>query len=260
MDSRAAQIERILAWLYRDELRHSRVIWRLEYDARLDPPWPYRGLWWDPAGALLLDLRGHPRLDGEGPPWFQAAAQDPAALELLAALWLPREALVLANTDLRPAFAALGEVTVDSTLDVYVCPPGALGDAALPYAPTRLTTRHRALVAAADWRPEDLAAESDEAREGVRWAIIRDEHLVSRLLVQPVCRHFAELSDVHTAPDRRRRGYAASLVHGVVRRLHEKGLSATYSVHPDNTPSVALAQRCGFAPGFAWQRWRVARG
>lgn len=258
-DHQTALVAPLLAWLYRDELRHSRLIWRLEADARLDPAWPYEGLYFDPAGAALVDLRGHPKL-GADPPWFQADATDPAALELLCAVRLPELSEVLVSTELVPVLAAVGATTSTGVLDVYVCAPDELGEAALPYQPLRLTTRHRALVAAEDWRPDDLAKEVDEAAGGVRWAILRDGRIASRLLVQRVSEHLAEVADVCTRRELRRRGYGAAVVQQVVRRLHERGLTATYSVHPSNRPSIRLAESVGFHLAFRWERIRVRRG
>jgi GNAT superfamily N-acetyltransferase len=258
---RAEQVEALLASLYRDEVRHSRLIWRLEADRRYD--WPYPGLWHDPAGATLIDLTGHPRLDG-GPspdriPWFQAGAEDGEALELLLGVRLPPLCEVLLDQRFHDRLARLGDVHSAGALEVHACAPGQLGEAALPLDPTRLTPRQRALVAEDDWRPDDLAEECDETRDGVRWAIVRDGHIVSRLLVQTVSRHVRELADVQTRADRRRRGYGAGLVQAVTRRLHERGLTVTYSVHPDNAPSRALAQAVGFRPVFTWERYALIR-
>ena len=251
-------VERLLAWLYRDELRHSRLIWRLESDLRRDPPWTPDGLWLDPAGAALVDLSDHPTLGG-GRPWFQAAADDGAALELLAALRLPEECEILLDQAFRPVIECLGAVESAGALEVWACAPGELGEAALPFEPTRLTIRHRALAAADDWRADDLDEECDESRGGVRWAIIREDRLAARLLVQPVSAHVAEIADLHVAEDRRRRGYGAGLVQAVVRRLHERGLTVTYSVHPSNAASRAVAAAVGFTPRFTWERYVVRR-
>lgn len=247
-------------WLYRDELAHSRLLWRLENDARRDDPWPYPHLWHDPAGAVLVDLNDHPLLgDDADLPWYQADADDPAALELLLALWLPPRCAVLLDQRFADVLARLGRLEPDRTLDVYHCPVGQLGEAALPCEPVRLTQRHRSLVAEDDWRPDDLAEECDETRGGVRYALIRGGHLATRLLLQPVSDGLVEIADLHTRPDRRRRGYAASLVQQVVRRAHEKGLGVTYSVHPSNLPSVQLAQQVGFRYAFTWERYRLTR-
>ncbi|MCC7492102.1 MAG: GNAT family N-acetyltransferase [Fimbriimonadaceae bacterium] len=257
--SAAAAVAAALAWALDDPLPRSRLLWRLTADGRLEPPWPYAAAWWDPAGAVLLDLTGHPSFGASDPPWLQLDGADLAAAELLAAVRLPAHCEVLLPTTLGPAVAALGQTSVVSRLEVLVCPPGALGDAALPYPVTRLTPRHRALVAADDWRPEDLAAETDEERAGTRWAILRHGQLVSGLLVQRIGARLAELADVHTRPEYRRRGYGAALVQGVVRRLHERGITATYSVHPDNLPSRALAAAIGFQPLLCWERRRLDR-
>ena len=258
-DELAATIGRVQAWLAHDELRHSRLIWRLEADSRLDPPWPYEAVHHDPAGAVLVDLRRHPRLGGVDPPWFQVDATDAAALELLAAVWLPPSCEVLCPHELLPCLAPLGTLATSGQLDVYACAPGELGEAALPYEPVRLTSRHRALVEDDHWRSDDLAAEQDEDREGVRWGLLRDDKLVAGLLVQRVSRQLVEVADVHTRPEYRRRGLGAALVQHVVRRLHERGLTATYSVHPTNEPSIALARAVGFRPALAWSRVRLTR-
>lgn len=256
-----SRVEALLAWLYRDELRHSRLIWRLEADRRLDPPWPYAGLWHDPAGAAMVDLRAHPTLgDPEhGLPWYQVAGDDPIAVELQLATWLPPTCEILADLDLLPILERLGHVASSGRLQVRACAPGELTGTAAPCRPTRLSLRHRALVAENDWRPDDLADETDEARGGVRWAIIEGGHLLARLVVQPVSEHVVEVADVHTRPDVRRRGHAAALIAHVVRRLHERGFTVTYSVHPSNLPSIRLAASLGFTPRFTWERYLLER-
>lgn len=256
----AREVERVLEWLYGDELRHSRLIWRFEADRQLEPPWPYGGVWYDPAGAVVVDLGCHPTLGGTDPPWFHVDADDLDALELLCGVRLPMSSEVLCGTLHTAALRPLGRVSSTGVLEVYACRPGELGEAALPYEPTRLTTRHRRLVAEVGWRPEDLSDETDESRDGVRWAILRDDRIVSRLLVQRVSKNVCEIADVHTRPELRRRGYGAALVQAVVRRLHERGLTATYSVHPSNQPSRRLASRIGFRYQFTWERVRLERG
>ncbi|NUQ00240.1 MAG: GNAT family N-acetyltransferase [Armatimonadetes bacterium] len=258
-EERTSDVQRVLEWLYQDELRHSRLIWRLESDARLEPPWPFRHLYYDPAGAVLVDLHGHPKLGGADPDWFQVDATDPVALGLLCGVRLPQHSEILCHGDLLPVLQTLGATETVGMLEVHVCWPGELGPAALPCEPTRLTPRHRAQVAEDGWRPDDLAEELDEEQGGVRWAILRDNRIVSRLLVQRVSEHLAEVADVQTAADARRRGFGAALVQNVVRRLHERGLGVTYSVHPSNRPSLALAASVGFRFAFRWQRVRVTR-
>ncbi|MBI2297715.1 MAG: GNAT family N-acetyltransferase [Armatimonadetes bacterium] len=254
-----AKIERAMEWLYRDELRGSRLLWRLEADRRLDPPWPYADCWFDPAGAVLVDFRGHPELGRADPPWLHAEATDSAALELLCGVRLPMACEVLCHAEHVPLMASLGSVERTGVLDVYLCAPGEIGEAALPYEPVRLTHRHRAQVAEADWRLDDFDRETDE-EHGVRWAILRDGKIVCRLLVQRITRGFAELEDVFTRPHSRRRGYGAALVQQVVRRLHERGLAVTYSVHPSNEPSRRLAEAVGFSYAFTWERVKLVRG
>jgi len=251
---------RIRDWLYEDELLRSRMLWRLESDARLDPPWPYAGCWHDPAGAALIDLRGHPELGAQEPPWFYAEATDEAALELLCGVRLPMACEVLLNCTLQPVLERLGSITGAGVLEVWSCAPGELGDAALPYEPVRLDNHHRALVVDDLWRPDDFAKEQDETAGGVRWAIIRDNKLVSRLLCQPVSEHVVEIADLQTRTSHRRRGYGAALVQQVVRRMHERGLTVTYSVHPSNEPSRQLARGVGFSPLLTWERVRLVRG
>ena len=255
------RVEALLDWLYRDELRHSRLIWRLEADRRLDPPWPYEGLWYDRAGAAMIDLRAHPTLGDpdHGLPWYQIAGDDPVAMELLLAAWLPPTCEVLADTELLPILERLGHVGSSGRLQVRACAPGELLGGAAPCRPTRLTLRHRALVAENDWRPDDLADEIDESRGGVRWALLDGGHLLARLVVQPVSRQVVEVADVHTRPDQRRQGHAAALLTSVVRRLHERGLTVTYSVHPSNLPSIRLAASLGFTPRFSWERYLLER-
>lgn len=252
-------IDRMLAWAYAEELLQSRFLWRLEWDSRLPEPWPYAGAWFDPAGAALLDLSAHPYLGGGAEPWFQAGFDDLAGLELLLAVRLPERCQLMADTRAEPVLRALGQVELQAILEVHACPPGELGEAAIAYHPTRLTTRHRALCAEADWRPEDLPDEQDEESGGMRWALLRDGHIASRLLVQRVSRGVAELADVETARAYRRRGYGAALVQAMVRRLHERELTVTYSNHPDNAPSLALAAAVGFKPLMSWGRYRLRR-
>ena len=253
-EEQAAVVDRMLEWLYTDELRHSRMIWRIEADRRAADVLPYAGAWFDPAGAALIDLSGHPRTGSAARPWLQVAATDADALELLLGVRAPAACEVLVDCEYTPAVAALGSLTSAGELEVHTCPPGELGRAALPYDPTRLTLRHRAIVAEDGWRPEDLAAEQDEDQGGVRWAIIREGHLVARLLLQRITGNLVEISDVHTHPDFRRRGYGAALVQSMVRRLHERGLTASYSVHPSNHASLALAAAVGFQYAFRWER------
>lgn len=254
-----AEIERLLDWLHQAELAHSRLLWRLRQDARLDPPWPYAGLWHDPAGAVLIDLSHHPEFAAADPPWLQAEFTDPAALELLCGVRLPARCELLVDRAALPLLGSLGSVTTVAELDVLACPPGRMGEAAIAYQPVRLTARDRALCAAADWRPDDLADETDLDRGGVRYALLRDGQIASRLLVQKVCEQIAELADVATDPAYRRRGYAAALIQQVVRRLHERGWTVTYSTHPTNQASQALARGLGFSPMMRWGRYRVER-
>lgn len=254
-----ALLERIRSWLYESELARSRMLWRLESDLRLEPPWPYADAWFDPAGAALLDLRGHPELGELDPPWFYAEGSDPAALELLCGVRLPPSCEVLLNCALQPVLEKLGTLTGAGVLEVWSCAPGELGEAALPYEPTRLDSRHRALVVDDLWRPDDFGDEQDEDAGGVRWAIIREQKLVSRLLCQRVSRNVVEIADLHTRPTSRRRGYGAALVQHVVRRMHERGLTVTYSVHPSNEPSRQLAAGVGFRPLLSWERVRLER-
>jgi len=256
--SAESELQRALAGLYAAELERSRLIWRIEADARLDPPWTSPGIWCDPAGALLVDLSDHPTL-GADPPWYQAEATDADALELLCAIRLPAVCEVLLPSHLVAVLARLGATEPQAELVVLACAPGELGEAALPYQPIRLGTRHRHLVAGDHWRPEDLTDEMLEEHGGTRWGLVRDGQLGSGLLAEKVSNQVRELADVHTRPELRRRGFGAALVQGVVRRLHERGLTATYTAHPSNLPSLALAARCGFREVFRWQRVRLRR-
>ncbi len=253
-EDQPALVERVLHWLYRDELRHSRLIWRLEADQRNHWSSLSDALFYDAAGAAVLDLGAHPRFQNAVRPWLQTAATDPAALELLLALRAPAHCEVLVDGAYAAVLRSLGQCVSAGELQVHVCAPGELGPAARPYEPTRLTMRHRAMVAEDGWRPQDLVHETDEEQDGVRWAIIRDGRLAARLLVQRISHGLIEISDVHTHPEYRRRGYGSALVQNVVRRAHEHGLAATYSVHPDNRPSLALAAAVGFQPAFRWER------
>jgi len=252
-------LERLRDWLYEDELARSRMLWRVESDARLEPPWPYAEVWFDPAGAALIDLQGHPELGRQSPPWFYAEATDPAALELLCGVRLPIACEVLLNCTLHPVLERLGRVTGSGALEVWSCAPGARGEAALPYEAVRLDNRHRALVVDDLWRPDDFGHEQDEDAGGVRWAIVREHQLVSRLLCQRVSQHVVEIADLQTRAAHRRRGYGAALVQQVVRRMHERGLTVTYSVHPSNEPSRKLAAGVGFEPLLTWERVRLER-
>lgn len=256
----AALVSEVTAWLHRDELRHSRLLWRLESDRKLDPAWPYADLWYDRSGAALVDFRGHPKLGEAEPPWFQAEADDPVALELLCAIRLPPLCEVLCATPLVPLLSHLGRLEPLGALDVLACQPGELGEPALSYEVTKLTGHHRPLVTAAGWRPDDFSAETDEDRAGVRWAILYDDQIVCRLLAERVSRNYVELTDLYTIPKFRRRGFGAALVHNVTRRLHERGLGVTYSVHPTNEPSRQLAVGVGFRDALSWERVRLHRG
>ena len=55
------------------------------------------------------------------------------------------------------------------------------------------------------------------------------------------------LAGVETAPDDRRKGYAARLIRGIQEQMHHLDVSCLYShVHKKNTPSLSLHEKLGF--------------
>ncbi|HAZ62024.1 MAG TPA: hypothetical protein DCZ72_00200 [Armatimonadetes bacterium] len=258
----ARLVAQIRAWCHEDPIRRSRFAWLLSMDERRDPPWPYGGLWFDRGGAALADLSPHPEygthLDNRLP-WFQAAGEEWLPLLRLLDQRLPAECEVLADEVAREVLESLGTVEPTGSLSVRACAPGELTGHARPVPAVRLTSADRALVAADDWRPEDLDRETDEHQDGVRWAIIERRQIICRLIVQPISEGLAEISDVHTHPDHRRQGLGAGLVAHVLRRLHDEGWTATYSVHPSNFASICLASSLGFTERFIWERYWLRR-
>ncbi|MEQ1597492.1 MAG: GNAT family N-acetyltransferase [Casimicrobium sp.] len=69
-----------------------------------------------------------------------------------------------------------------------------------------------------------------------------------------------EIGSLYVAPDARRGGHATTLVHAALADLNSRGLAVRYVVDATNTPSIALAERCGLREAMRLEHWLVAGG
>ena len=69
-----------------------------------------------------------------------------------------------------------------------------------------------------------------------------------------------EIGSLYVAPDARRGGHATALVHAALADLNSRGLAVRYVVDATNTPSIALAERCGLREAMRLEHWLVAGG
>ena len=79
------------------------------------------------------------------------------------------------------------------------------------------------------------------------YGIVRDGAIVSAAVTNtPVLHDELREIGVYTAPDFRRRGYAASCVRTLAAAWQKRGILPIYRTSPDNLPSVKTARSAGF--------------